>query len=89
MPTVNLEKVDKFYVGLALILVLMSTLLVFTFRGVFAMFLNANEFDQNAISLGITVKKEKLDEAYNFVFKKNIVHLQAMPVVPIEPKQKE
>lgn len=84
MLTTSLEKIDKFYLGLTIILILMSVLLVFTFRGVFSMFLNASEFDRNSVGLGVTVKSGRLDEAYNFVFKKDIVHLQQIPVAPIE-----
>ncbi len=67
----------------------MSLLLIFTFRGVFSMFLKADEFDQNAVGAGVSVNKDKLEEAYNFVFNKEVVHLQQLPVAPGEAKKKE
>jgi hypothetical protein len=71
----NGEKVDKFYLVLTVILVLMSTLLIFSVRGVISMFLVSREIDPNSIGPDIRVEKEKLNEAYDFVFNRNIVKL--------------
>jgi hypothetical protein len=71
----NGEKVDKFYLVLTVILVLMSTLLIFSVRGVISMFLVSREIDSNSIGPDIRVEKEKLNEAYDFVFNRNIVKL--------------
>ncbi len=88
MSAINLEKIDKFYLGLTAILILMSILVIFTFRGVFSMFLKANEIDQNSFGPAVIVNKAKLEEAYNFVYKKNLVHLQQIPeVAPITAKK--
>lgn len=67
----------------------MSVLLVFSFRGVFSMFLNASDFSHSEIIAGSTVQKERLNEAYSYVFNKNIVHLEGMPILAPAPKKTE
>lgn len=70
-----MEKVDKFYLVLAAILVLMSVLFVFSVRGVISMFLTSREIGPDSIGPEVRVEKEKLNEANNFVFNKSIVKL--------------
>ena len=74
MP-VSWEKVDKFYLILAIILVLMSALLVFSVRGVISMFLTSRDIGSDAINPEVRVEKEKLNEAYGYVFNKNVIRL--------------
>ena len=83
------ETVDKFYVVLTFILVAMSILIIFSFRGVFSMFLTGYELDANMLNSSVRVEKEKISEAYDFVFTKNIIRLQQLPQTPIEPKKSE
>ena len=61
--TLNWDKIDKFYLSLSIILILMSVLLIFSLRGVFSLFLNAYDLDLNLISPQLRVDKEKLDKA--------------------------
>jgi len=74
MP-LSFEKVDKFYLILTILLILMSALFVFSVRGVISMFLMSREIGPNSISPEIKVEKEKLNEAYDFVFNKSIVKM--------------
>ena len=74
MP-ISWEKIDKFYLILTILLILMSTLFIFSVRGVISMFLMSREIGPNSIGPEIRVEKEKLNEAYDFVFNKSIVKL--------------
>jgi len=71
----NWEKIDKFYIILAVVLVLMAVMVIFSFRGVFGAFLTAYDFDQNEIGQEAMLDEDKIEEAYNFVFDKNPVSL--------------
>ena len=72
----GLESVDKFFIILTLVLIAMSVLLVFSFRGVFSLFLTAYEFDTESLSPPIRVNKENLAEAHNWVHNKEVVVLE-------------
>ena len=70
------EKLDRFYLILAIVLTLMAVLLVVTFRGIFSAFLNVYEIDQKDINVDVKVQKETLDEAYVWVTEKESIPLQ-------------
>jgi len=76
MLTTDWEKTDKFYIILVAVLVTLSVLLVFSFRGVFSAFLTSYEIDQAAISSGVKIQEERLDEVYSWVFNKERVPLE-------------
>ncbi len=69
------EKIDKFYLFLTAILILMSVLIVVSAQGVITMFITSRELDPNMIGTETRVEKEKLNEAYNFAFNKSVVKL--------------
>lgn len=70
------EKLDRFYLILAIVLTLMAVLLVVTFRGIFSAYLNVYEIDQKDINVDVKVQKESLDEAYVWVTEKEGIPLQ-------------
>ncbi len=72
----TLESVDKFYVVLAIVLVLMAILVIFSFRGIFNALLSAYEIDQGSISVDSTVEKQNLNEAYNWVYNRGSIRLE-------------
>jgi hypothetical protein len=70
-------------------LVLMSILFVLSVRGVFNVFLQANELDTEALNPGVRVDREKLNKAYDFVYSKNRVILDMGPETLIKPTDTE
>ena len=76
---VDWEKIDKFFLVLTLTLVVLSTILVLSFRGVFSLLLTAYDFDPNDLPSNVSVDKGKLNEASNFVYNKSVVKLNPLP----------
>lgn len=72
MLVMNLEKIDKFYIVLALILVSMAVLLIFAIKGIFSSYLTAYEIDYSTISSELRIDKDKLDEAYTWVYERKL-----------------
>ena len=70
MSAINLTKIDKFVVALVIVLVIMSGLVIYTFRTVFSTALTAFEIDQSGMSDEMAVKTELLDKTYKFVTEK-------------------
>lgn len=72
----NLEKVDKFYLVLLVVLVLMALLMIISFKGIFSAFNSAYELDQSSFAKELKIDKEKLNEAYSWVTKKEGILLK-------------
>jgi uncharacterized ion transporter superfamily protein YfcC len=70
------EKLDKFYLVLAIVLTLMAILLIITFRGVFSAYQYAYEIDQNKVQADDKVDKDLLEEAYLWTMNKTNIPLQ-------------
>jgi hypothetical protein len=58
------DKLDKFYIVLAVVLMLMAIMIVVTFRGIFSAYLSAYEISDKDTGVNARIKKEALDEAY-------------------------
>ncbi|KKR30632.1 hypothetical protein A2715_00395 [Candidatus Woesebacteria bacterium RIFCSPHIGHO2_01_FULL_39_32] len=76
MISVNWDKVDKFYIVLMVTLTLLSVMVILTFRGLFSAYITAYEIDQREISGDVRIDKEKLEEAYSWVFTKETLPLE-------------
>ena len=76
MLTTNLEKVNKFYLVLIAILILLAVMVIFSFRGVFSAYLTAYEIDQESFGNNTKVDKEKLEESYSWAFTKETLPLE-------------
>ena len=76
MISVNWDKVDKFYIVLMVTLTMLSVMLILTFRGLFSAYITAYEIDQREISGDVRIDKEKLEEAYSWVFTKETLPLE-------------
>ncbi len=74
----SLQKIDKYYLGLSVILVLMAVLLVFSFKGVFSAFLTAISIDPLAIENQRRINETQLNEAYSWAFNRTPVRLEAI-----------
>ena len=70
------EKIDKFYLLLSIILILLGIMLVVAFRGIFSAYLNAYEIDQKDIQVGQRIEKDSLEEAYTWLTDKKTLTLQ-------------
>ncbi|MBU0570006.1 hypothetical protein KKB40_04465 [Patescibacteria group bacterium] len=75
MLTLDLAKIDKFVVVLAVILMIMATVVTLTFKGIFSAYLAAYEIGQGADS-DLRIDKEKLEQAHAWAFSKETVQLQ-------------
>lgn len=70
------DKLDKFYVVLAIVLTLMAVMLVVAFRGIFSAYLSAFEISEKDIGVNVKINKEALDEVYTWSTTKKSVSLQ-------------
>ena len=70
MLTIDWAKIDKFYIALVFVLILMAILVIFTFKSIFSAFNTAYEIDQGSIATELRVDKGRLEEAYDWVFKR-------------------
>lgn len=70
------EKLDKFYLILAIVLSVMAVMLVVAFRSMFSAYLNAFEIDEKDVQVDAKVDKESLEEVYVWTMNKNTVSLQ-------------
>lgn len=76
MLILNWAKIDKFYIVLGLVLVLMAALLIMAFRAVFSSYITAYDIDQASIQSELKINKEEVDQAYKWVFSKEVVLLK-------------
>lgn len=76
MLAINWEKIDKFYLVLAVVLILMALLVIMAFRSVFSAYLTAYEVDQTQLETELRVNRDKLEEAYTWAFNKEAVPLE-------------
>jgi hypothetical protein len=72
MLKISLEKIDKFYVILAVVLVLMAVMVIFSFKGLFSAFLTAYDFDQKSIGQEVRLDSDELDEVYAWIYNKQV-----------------
>jgi hypothetical protein len=63
----NWEKIDKFYIVLSFVLVVMSVLVIFSFRGIFAALLTAYELDQSQLTAKAQIDTSALEEAGGWI----------------------
>lgn len=70
------EKLDKFYIVLAVVLTLMAVMVIVAFKTIFSSFLNAGEITSKDTQISTEINKESLDEAYNWATNKSSVSLQ-------------
>ena len=73
MKSINLKEVDKFYLALTVVLIILSVIIIFSFRSVFSLFLTAYELDPNTLPQSVRVNKENLNKAIDLVFNKDKV----------------
>ena len=76
MLTINWDKIDKFYIVLMVTLTLLSVMVILTFKGLFSAYITAYEIDQKELSGDVRIDKEKLEEAYSWVFTKETLPLE-------------
>lgn len=70
------EKIDKFYLVLAVVLTLMAVMVIVAFRTVFSTYLNASEITSKDTQISMDIDNKSLDEAYNWVTNRPSVSLQ-------------
>ena len=75
MLKIDWEKIDKFYLVFAFILIILSLVVIFTFNGVFSAFNTAYEIDQESVESELKVNKDNLGKAHKWVFEKSDVEL--------------
>lgn len=72
----NLRKIDPFYPILALVLIVLTALVIFSLRSVFNGTNTASEFDPTIATAKTKIDAEKLDKAYRATFEKEIQKLE-------------
>lgn len=76
MLTINWAKIDKFYLVLSGVLILLAVMVIFTAQGIFSAFLTASELGQRDAGKQLTIDARMLDEAYTFALEKEEVPLE-------------
>ena len=72
----NLAKIDKFYIVLAIILALMAVLVIFTFRTVFSAYNTASELSEGDVAVNLRIDKGELEKARGWLENKESVSLE-------------
>lgn len=67
----SLEKIDKFYIVLAVVLVFMAVMVIFSFKGVFSAFLTAYDFNEASVAQEVRLNSDGLDKVYSWIYDKN------------------
>ena len=75
MSTIDLAKIDRFMIILTIVLIIMATIVTFSFRGIFSAYLTAYEINQGT-SNDLRIEKEKLEEAHRWAFSDDSVPLR-------------
>ncbi len=72
----NWEKIDSFYVIFAFVMVLMTGLIIIAFKVIFSAYLGASEISSKDTQVSAEIKKDVLEEAYNWARQKESVSLE-------------
>ena len=72
----NWAKIDKFYIVFFILLIGLSILMVFTFKGTFDAILTSAEVEQSKDTTDLKVDRNELDEGYKFVFERESLPLK-------------
>ena len=75
MFKIDWEKIDKFYIVFALVLIVLSVVVILTFNGIFSAYNTAYEIDQVSMESDLRVNKDDLGKAHEWVLEKNDVTL--------------
>jgi len=70
-----LGKIDRFYPILAIVLIALMVLVVFSLKNIFSALNTASEFDPKIAEAKTKIDKEKLDKAYKAFFERQIYKL--------------
>ena len=70
------EKLDKFYLILAVVLTLMAVMVIVAFRTIFSAYLYSNEINSKDTQMSTDIDKASLEEAYNWIMSRSSVSLQ-------------
>lgn len=76
MLKTNWEKIDKFYIVLAVILTLMAVLVIVTVKSIFSAYNSAYALDEEGIGNEMRIDKSKLEEVYEWSFNKKTLPLE-------------
>lgn len=79
MLTKTLAKIDRYYPILAVVVIGLTVLLIFTLRGIFLALNTASQFDTEQVEASLKVKKEKLDALYQKVKERKVPALTGYP----------
>ena len=84
------RKIDKFYLVLIAVLIVLAIPMVITFKGIFSAIISAYELESDA-QAGIRIDKQDLEKAESSVFNREIVPLtlKSGNVVIIEEEEEE
>jgi uncharacterized membrane protein len=75
----TLAKVDRYYPILAVVVIGLFVLMIFTLRGIFRALNTASEFDPRQGGSTLKIEKEKLDELYQKVKERKVPGLTGAP----------
>ena len=75
MLKIDWEKIDKFYIAFAAVLIVLAVVVIFTFNGIFSAYNTAYEIDQVSIESDLKVNKDNLEKAHKWAFERSDVPL--------------
>jgi hypothetical protein len=70
------EKLDKFYLILAVVLTLMAVMVIVAFRGIFSAYLGASDISSKDTQISKEIDQDSLEEAYAWISNKTSVSLE-------------
>jgi len=79
MLTKTLAKIDRYYPILAVVVIGLTVLIIFTLRGIFTAFNTASEFDPELGGTTLKIDKASLDEVYQKVINRKVPVLTQTP----------
>jgi hypothetical protein len=90
---VKKQTIDSFYIFLIGILILLSAMVIFTFRGIFTAFVTATDVLNTQDSSNLKIDEVKFEEAKEFVFGEEVVvplsiKDNSQPILSVTPTPK-
>ena len=70
-----LAAIDRFYLILTVVLIILSILIIYSFKEIFSLLNTANGIDESAVGVSIKLDKASLDQAYTQLYEKKIIPL--------------
>lgn len=76
MLTINWPKIDKFYIAFVVIMILLTGLIIFSFKTVFSAFITAYDVEVENVDAELRVDEVRLNKALLSIYQKESIPLE-------------